>query len=233
MLFIAVDGVDGSGKTTLARQLADLLAEYNPLVTKEPTADSEWGKKLRKSAQNGRLPREVELQYFHLDRLDHIKRVIQPALNEGRVVICDRYVDSTLAFQASSIEEADELYERFKPEILIPDVTFILRCPVNVSLGRIRRDRDEVSVYEKSATLNKAAKIYESRHGDNYIQLLAGGKINDTFDQAASHLKERFPKLSSIIEANRYQVMAKDYGAVPPDGSSTPSSNSARKATGR
>ena len=131
-MFIAVDGIDGSGKSTLVRGIAAVLAPLDPLTTKEPTDASFWGRRLRTSAREGRLPRSTEIEYFHKDRLHHIATVIRPALERGRIVITDRYVDSTLAFQAASADEADRLYETYLgTEILRPDITMILRCTVS------------------------------------------------------------------------------------------------------
>src|SRR5262249_886960 len=107
-VFIAVDGIDGAGKTTLVRRPASKLADLKQVVTKEPTDNSEWGRALRHSASRGRMPRAREIEYFHKDRVHHLLTLIKPALAEGRFVICDRYVDSTLAFQGKSPADADK-----------------------------------------------------------------------------------------------------------------------------
>lgn len=196
-IFIAIDGIDGSGKTTLSSQLAQLLAAYDPLLTKEPTGDSEWGRRLRASAQEGRLDKETEIEYFHKDRLHHLKNDIIPALSSGRVVICDRYVDSTLAFQAENPQDADYMYNIFSKEILIPDICFILQCPVKQGLARIAKNRTEISTFEIEETLDAAAGIYSSRlkKGLPYVALDATGSIDHTFNQARDSLKRQFPQL--------------------------------------
>lgn len=205
-VFIAVDGIDGAGKTTLVSQLARLLDAFDPLVTKEPTDQSHWGQTLREAAQNGRLPRDKEIEYFHRDRLHHIDTVILPALQKGRAVITDRYVDSLLAFQTDSPEEASELYERMLPEILVPDITFILDCPVEKGLDRIARGRPAFSQYEKREVLERASRIYESRTGENYAHLNASGTIENTLRQAFNILvvrlrSKRLDRLSSELES--------------------------------
>lgn len=196
-MFIAVDGIDGAGKTTLVRQLVERLKMFDPVATKEPTDKSHWGQKLREAARNGRLPRDEEIEYFHKDRLHHIANVIGPALAAGKTVISDRYVDSTLAFQADSPEQADELYETFLPEILVPDITFILDCPVEIGLRRIRRDRPSLTEYEKREVLERARAIYESRSGEHYVHLDASGDPNSTFEQAWDQLFRRFRKVQA------------------------------------
>ena len=203
-MFIAVDGIDGAGKTTLVRQLADVLGPCDPVVTKEPTGNSDWGKKMRVAAAEGRLDRESELENFQKDRLHHIETVIQPAIEDDRIVISDRYVDSTLAYQANSPKEADALYERLKEEIVVPDVTFILVCPVEVGLERIRkRNGKPFSHFESQEFLRKAAAIYESRRGQNYEIIDASGEAEDTFHQAVALLAKRFSNVPQIVDAVR------------------------------
>lgn len=212
-MFIAVDGIDGAGKTTLVRQLEELLHPLGVVVTKEPTDESKWGQIVRAAASNGRLPRDEEITYFHKDRLHHIEAVIRPALEQGKTVISDRYVDSMLAFQADSPEQADELYERYVSEIIVPDVTFILDCPVQVGLERIRRSRPSFSQYEKEAVLERAARIYETRQGENYIHLDASKAADDTFHQAADHLIARL-RVRRSHWASRIAARARGEGLI-------------------
>jgi dTMP kinase len=204
-LFIAVDGIDGAGKTTLVKQLVEFVGSENAISTKEPTESSEWGMRLRDSARLGRLPRKVEVEYFHRDRLYHIGSVIQPNLQSGRIVITDRYVDSTLAFQADSPAEAEELYRQFLPEILVPDITFILDCSVEIGLSRIRRDRMSFSKFEEYEFLENASQIYRSRRGSHYVHLDAEQTPQHTFDQATEALRSRF----QLMRANRRQPTMK------------------------
>lgn len=200
-MFIAVDGIDGAGKTTLVRRLLHALAEFNPICTKEPTDQSHWGKMLRAAAVNGRLPREKEIEYFHRDRLEHLEHVVKPALTDGKVVITDRYVDSTLAFQTDTPEQAQALYERFLPEILRPDVTFILDCSVKIGLARIAKRKGTVSQFEKTKFLERARKIYASRRGPTYVQLDARHSADETFRQAIVELARRFPSVRQFDAA--------------------------------
>jgi dTMP kinase len=192
-MFIAVDGIDGSGKTTLVGQLIELLRPLDPVATKEPTNDSEWGRRLRASAISGRLPKATEIDYFHRDRLHHLATVVRPALAAGRPVVTDRYVDSTLAFQADDPADAERLYTQFAGELLIPDITCILDCPVEIGLGRIAQGRAGRSAFETTEFLERARRIYASRRNSHYAHLDAGGTAADTFAQAQKLLRARFP----------------------------------------
>jgi dTMP kinase len=201
-MFIAVDGIDGSGKSTLVGRIAAILAPLRPLTTKEPTDASCWGRRLRASAREGRLPRATEIEYFHKDRLHHIATVIRPALESGQIVITDRYVDSTLAFQAESVDEADRLYEGYiGTGILRPDITMILRCPVWQGRQRIqRRDKGAASTFESDAAQRRAKKIYETRSGSHYRFIDASGTEDDALRQAVSILKEHCEERRDILE---------------------------------
>lgn len=192
-MFIAVDGIDGSGKTTLVRQLAEIFQSSGDVfVTKEPTDYSKWGQRLRQAASQGRLSADVELEHFKQDRNYHIEQYIKPALNDGKVVITDRYVDSTLAFQSNDPEQADQLYLSMVDDILVPDITFIIDCPVDLGLERINaRDKGKFSQFEKKSTLDRAANIYKSRAGDHYFHLDGSGSKQHTLNQALEALRVR------------------------------------------
>src|SRR4051794_15210691 len=99
---IAVEGIDGAGKTTQVERLAKFLAERKmPVVhSKEPT-DSVWGQKIRQSASQGRLTLEEEVEAFARDRGEHVAQVIGPALARGDIVLLDRYFYSNIAYQGS------------------------------------------------------------------------------------------------------------------------------------
>ncbi|MDB6134193.1 MAG: tmk 1 [Verrucomicrobiales bacterium] len=99
---MAVEGIDGAGKTSVSALLAQWCGERGIACTysKEPTG-LKWGQELRRSAKEGRLTMEEELRLFELDRREHISRAIQPALDAGGIVILDRYYWSTAAYQGA------------------------------------------------------------------------------------------------------------------------------------
>jgi dTMP kinase len=188
-MFIVIEGVDGTGQSTLAQALVERLGTDRVVLTREPTADSSWGRQLRQSAAEGRLSREEEIEYFHRDRLHHLETLIRPALASGKIVICDRYVDSTLAYQAASPEEADRLYERMKAELLEPDIVFVLDCPVDLALKRIGDGRDGHSRFERKETLETASRIYASREGQRYHHLDAAKPPEVVLEEALAVLE--------------------------------------------
>lgn len=100
-MFVVVEGVDCSGKSTLVKLLTEALeAEGEPvLLTGEPTHDG-YGKEIRDAAERGlRLGLERELELFMRDRAEHVSQIVKPALREGKIVICDRYYFSSAVYQ--------------------------------------------------------------------------------------------------------------------------------------
>ena len=142
-ILIVVEGIDGAGKTTQVQLLGDGLrkAGEDPVLSKEPT-NGHWGRKLRESAQNGRLPLAEELDAFIRDRRDHAKNMILPALAADQIVILDRYFYSTIAYQSIRGADREELRAMMQ-EFPRPDVVFLLDADPWVTLARITNGRQE------------------------------------------------------------------------------------------
>lgn len=187
-MFITVEGIDGSGKSTLARSLAAKLAERfgadRVVLTREPTDQSPWGRRLRQSEKSGRLSREDEIEHFHQDRLHHLETLVKPALAAGKIVVCDRYVDSLLAYQARDAADADRLYAAMVDEILVPDLVLLLEVPVTLAFERIGAARAGATSFERGDTLKRAAAIYASRKGARYHRLDAAKAPETVLEEA-------------------------------------------------
>lgn len=144
-ILIAVEGIDGAGKTTQVERLCAALAAADEVVTrsKEPT-NGQHGRRLRESAQLGRLDPHDELATFIADRREHVEAVIQPALSRGEIVILDRYFYSTIAYQGPRTgHHPCELYEQMR-EFPAPDVTFLLDVPPEIGLHRVAASRGDI-----------------------------------------------------------------------------------------
>lgn len=159
-LLIAIDGIDGAGKTTLANALRERLEAAGTLVVqgKEPTT-GEWGVKLRESAAAGRLSPEQELDYLVRDRRQHVDQVIAPALRAGAVVILDRYVPSTVAYQGAAGIPVEQLLSanEFAP---VPDLLLVLDVDPEVGLDRIRSRGDKPNHFETLDNLQLCREIF-------------------------------------------------------------------------
>jgi dTMP kinase len=160
-LFIVLEGIDGAGKSEQGRRLAEWLRARGLCVveTREPT-EGEWGRRYRSWAR-GEIeaqPEEV-LRFFLEDRREHVERVIEPARRKGSVVVCDRYVHSTLAYQAAHGLDRAELRERFaREDFPLPDLVLWLRLPVRVALARLGERATER--FEHAAFLERVDAEY-------------------------------------------------------------------------
>jgi dTMP kinase len=150
-LLITFEGGEGSGKTTQARLLAQRLeaAGYGVTLTREP-AGTEVGRLAWEGIARGGLDPYTELFLFLAARSDHTARVIVPALEAGRVVVCDRFADSTVAYQGCARGLDPRLLQRLNrlaTKGIRPDVIFLLDLPVEEGLarqGKAGNDRDAI-----------------------------------------------------------------------------------------
>jgi dTMP kinase len=160
--FIVLEGIDGSGKTTLATEISDVLRPEGRdiVVTQEPTYD-EIGSFIRAGKVEG-ISQEAEALLFVADRAVHTAR-ISHMVDVGKVVICDRYFASTVAYQSAPLKgvalDRDWLLEINKPVIRIPDITFLLDIDVGASLRRVVT-RGERSKFEDREYLEYVRSDY-------------------------------------------------------------------------
>lgn len=140
--FITFEGVDGAGKSTQVKLLYQNLEKYgfDCVVTREPggSPGSETLRKILVEKNKYDWSNLSELLLFFAARKDHVEKTILPALNEGKIVICDRFTDSTRVYQSQRKEELKELIEALQRDIiqLDPDLTFILSINPQKSLQR-------------------------------------------------------------------------------------------------
>jgi len=142
--FLTVEGIDGAGKSTQARMLAERLRELGREVveTREPggAAGAEEIRRLLVEGDPERWSPETETLLFTAARRDHVERVIRPALARGAVLVCDRYVDSTRAYQGAGALERRRLVDRLHRLAigLDPDLTLIFDIDPALALERAR-----------------------------------------------------------------------------------------------
>lgn len=132
-LFITFEGTEGSGKTTQSELLAEWLSSHDPVLVREP-GGTELGERIREVLLYAGLEidAEAEMYLFMASRRQLISEVIDPALASGKIVVADRYHDSTLAYQGGARGVPTNWPETFPH----PDVTFLLSGPVETGLGR-------------------------------------------------------------------------------------------------
>jgi len=161
--FIVFEGLDGSGQSTQASLLRDFLLKqgYQVILTKEPTKDSEAGRKIRQILDEKTSEDPANLQkLFAEDRKEHLQNIIIPALEQGKFVISDRYFYSSFAFGASDGVNLDWLI-KLNDNFLLPDITFILRVTPRVCVERIDKRGTTKTLFEKEEKLTKVWKTYK------------------------------------------------------------------------
>lgn len=171
-MVIALEGIDGAGKTTQARAIAARFrsAGLTVVETKEPT-NGEWGQLIRDSKRTKRLSLEEEFQAFVEDRKQHVRDVINPAVRKGQVVIVDRYYFSTAAYQGPRGMDTAEILrvnEEFAPR---PDLLVVLDVPVDVGLARIKARGDVADLFERAEDLERSAEVFRSFKGDGVLHV--------------------------------------------------------------
>lgn len=160
--FIVLEGIDASGKTTQARMLRKRLAKagLSPLLTAEPS-EGPVGKCIRNILRKEKqVPHNSLTLLFTSDRFQHVETVIKPALQQGKFVICDRYLYSTLAYQGGM--GIPESYIRELNKFAIkPDLAFFLDVEPELAAQRLARSRQKPQLTDGKEIEEKAFEKYK------------------------------------------------------------------------
>jgi dTMP kinase len=203
-LFIAFEGGEGAGKSTQVRLLADRLraAGHEVVVTFEPGA-TDIGAKLRSvllDRQSGALSPVAEAMLYAADRAQHVAEVVRPSLNRGAIVITDRYIDSSLAYQGAgrALHEADvRRLSMTATGGLLPDLTIVLDLPPDVGLSRRGGPGDRLE--DESLDFHRRVRSMflqlAAHHRDRYLVLDATESTERIHEAVATRLK---PFLRSV-----------------------------------
>ena len=171
-MFITLEGPEGSGKTSQLPALAEFLRGkgYDVLVTREPGGTS-VGDQIREvlmNLKNVSIVPQTEILLFQAARAQHVAEILRPALDEGKIVICDRFGDSTLAYQGYG-HQTDigtlQYLIHFATGGLTPDLTLLLDIPVNQGFERKLKNDSEWN------RLDAYAKAFHERVRQGYLEL--------------------------------------------------------------
>ena len=203
-MFITFEGGEGSGKTTIAELIYKKLLKdkIDCIYTREPggVQIAEDIRKILLNKENTNLDDRTEALLFAASRRQHLVEKVWPALKENKVVICDRYIDSSLAYQGGGknlgIEEILQI-NLFATEETLPDLTLLFDLEPEVGLMRINKNKDREinrldleslkfhqSVHE---TFLKLAKIYK----DRFVVIDASKSLEEVFNEAYLIIKKR------------------------------------------
>ena len=171
-VLVNLEGIDGCGKSTQSKLLREKLEEKGEkvLILKEPTKRPH-GQKLWDVLHGKRKASNEEiLELFVLDRKQHVEEKIQPALDDGTMVLMDRYYYSSMAYQVAGGIDVEEIRKKhvFAPK---PDVVLIFDLPVSVALERVKghSDADE---FEKEEHLEKVREAYLDLENDPLVRIV-------------------------------------------------------------
>ena len=185
MAFIVIEGIDGSGKTTLTNHLSLKIKETkNQDICQlfEPTKSSEWGVQVRSllatvnsiditSSEYSALNLQM-LDLYKKDRLYNIEYNIKPNLAQNKHIVQDRYFLSTAAYQGTTLKDVDTIMESYMPIVIIPDIIFFLDIDYKHTLERINLRNEGDQLFEKEILLQRIQKNY------NYIFDTYSKKLN-------------------------------------------------------
>ena len=202
-LFITFEGIDGSGKSTQIQNLAKFLKNlgFDIIITREP-GGSVGGEEIRKLLLQGEVDRwsaETEILLFTAARRDHLERIILPALKDGKIVICDRFTDSTRMYQGMRGPKLRDLVDNLNDEVIDcdPDLTILIDIDPEVSLKRAKsRNTVEERFEDFGVELQKKMRsgfIELSKEFSNRIEVVNGHQLveelaNDIFSVVKAKL---------------------------------------------
>jgi len=176
--FITFEGVEGCGKTTQIMMLRDYLLEknYQVKITREPggTAIGDQIRKILLNDDNKNISRETELLLITACRVQHIKEVIIPALKQDKVVLCDRFFDSTFAYQGYGRNIDLEFIKRLNKIVscnIEPDLTILLDLDPLEGLKRANKRNSKKAVSEREERFEKETLEFHKRIRIGFLEL--------------------------------------------------------------
>ena len=196
--FISFEGMDGSGKSTQIIKIKDYLEKngFEVVLTREP-GGTEIGEKIRKiilDPENSSMTALTEAMLYAASRAQRVEEKIKPEISAGRIVICDRFVDSSIAYQGfgrglgASISEVN----RLAVAGCMPDVTFLLKLKPGIGGDRIKnrpKDRIELEAFEFHNAVYKGYEQLENDYPDRIISIDATRSIDEIEQEIREHVK--------------------------------------------
>ena len=203
--FITLEGPEGGGKTHQAARLVDYLKKrgFNALLTREPggTPISDQIRQVLGNLGNTAMDPRTEFLLFSAARAQHVQQVIQPHLDGGGVVVCDRYFDSSLAYQGfghrldlATLREVT----RFATSGLIPNLTLLLDLPVEQGLERRQRggnwNRLDAYALEFHERVRQGYARLAADEPERWVMVDAAREINTVWNDVITAVEARLPQ---------------------------------------
>jgi dTMP kinase len=203
-MFIVVEGIDGSGKTTLVKAILDSQKISDLVVTQEPY-QGEFSLLIRKLIKQENPYTSSLHHLFMTDRDFHIKDFIKPNLNNNKIVISDRYLQSTMVYQSNYIDMDKSYNLHIASEFLIPDLSIYIDGDVTKSLKRISgRKGSAPDCFEKKDFLTSALDKYRKTNdyledkGWNFLKLNGNDSIDSNLNTVIETIKKMQLRMRNI-----------------------------------
>ena len=207
-MFITFEGPDGSGKSTIIIKLYEELAKegYNILLTREPggTPISEKIRDIILDNNNTNLDYRTEALIYAASRRQHLVEKIWPALKRGQIVLCDRYLDSSLAYQGGArklgIKNILDI-NLFATEKTYPDLTIFFDVSPEVGLSRLSHDKKRIADRLDNETSNFHESVYKTflevcdMYPERIIKIDASKSIDEVYNEAYTIIKKKLDEL--------------------------------------
>ena len=210
-MFITFEGIEGSGKTTQLRRLAVVLP--GAVVTKEPggTPISDRVRSILLDPQSSGMDAMTELLLYAASRRQHVVELIQPALQRGGVVLCDRYTDSTLAYQGfGRLLDLDQLrtLNAWATGGLAPELTLLFDLPEEEGLARARSRNDASAALQGEGRFEAEDLRFHRRVREGYRSLAASEPARYAVVDAAGSEEEVFERMIAALNGRAPRLLA-------------------------
>lgn len=204
-LFISFEGIDGSGKSTQVRKLAEALTSegYEVVVTREPggSVGAEEIRKLILTGDPGRWSAETELLLFNAARRDHLEKTIWPALEVGKIVITDRFADSTRVYQGVTRGDLRAKVDALHAEMIgvEPDLTIVLDMEPRIGLDRALIRMGGANASQAEDRFEKMGSDFQVKLRAGYLDIAATYKTRCSVVDASGTIDEVFGRVYQVV----------------------------------
>ncbi|MEZ0180068.1 dTMP kinase ['Camptotheca acuminata' phytoplasma] len=204
-MFISFEGGDGSGKTTLSQILFQKMSKKFPVIlTKEPGGGNLFNIRMREILINffDKIDSHTEALLYAADRTEHLKKVILPALKDNKIVICDRYLDSSFAYQGYGRGLDENFIKKINFLSLqhLPQITFYLDLDPNIGIQRLKNTRKNKIEYFDLKQITFHQKVREGflKLCDEYPERIHKLDASASVETLVSIIENKIEKLFRI-----------------------------------
>jgi len=205
-LFITFEGIEGCGKTTQIRHLANILKNHNiPFISTLEPGGTSVGMKIRQlllDSNNVNLSPLAELILYAADRAQHVNEVIKPSLDRRKWVVCDRFFDATVVYQGIARGLDMELIQILNKKVtqgVRPDLTFLLDCPVDIGLNRAKKRNLEENL-EGQDRFEREKLTFHEKVREGYLELARNNSDRFRIIDASNDIDKIKDEIFSVIK---------------------------------